>query len=102
MLGIGSKSAFAYTNTFTIISRYNGTETLYQAFIDETNVGVLPPFHQNQPLKLVYQYYISIKADNFNQFQKSIIDFFQYIDYRPEFLGVVIQIPQYKIIASRH
>ena len=98
MLGIGSKSAFAYTNTFTIISRYNGTETLYQAFIDETNVGSIATISSKPTLETGLSVHISIKADNFNQFQKSIIDFFQYIDYRPEFLGVVIQIPQYKII----
>ena len=32
--GIGSKSPFAYTDTFTIISRYNGVETTYSAFIN--------------------------------------------------------------------
>lgn len=98
MLGIGSKSAFAYTNTFTIISRHNGVETLYQAFIDETNVGSIATISSKPTLESGLSIHISIKSDNFNQFQKSIIDFFQYIDYRPEFLGVAIQIPEHKII----
>ena len=39
MLGLGSKSAFCYVNSFMIVSRHNGTEYTYQAYIDETNVG---------------------------------------------------------------
>ena len=32
--GIGSKSPFAYTESFTIVSRYNGVKTTYSAFIN--------------------------------------------------------------------
>ena len=32
--GIGSKSPFAYTDSFTVISRYNGVSTTYSAFIN--------------------------------------------------------------------
>ena len=32
--GIGSKSPFAYTETFTIVSRYNGMKATYSAFIN--------------------------------------------------------------------
>jgi hypothetical protein len=34
--GVGSKSPFAYTEGFTVISRYNGTSTVYSCFFDES------------------------------------------------------------------
>ena len=37
--GIGGKSAFAYTDCFTVISNYNGTERHYNAVIDESRCG---------------------------------------------------------------
>ena len=39
MMGLGSKSAFCYTNTFTIVSHYEGVKKSYLAYIDETNIG---------------------------------------------------------------
>jgi len=38
-LGIGCKSAFAYTDTFTVTSWYEGKKRVYVAVLDETNVG---------------------------------------------------------------
>jgi len=38
-LGLGCKSAFAYTDAFTINSWHKGIHSIYSAFIDETNVG---------------------------------------------------------------
>lgn len=32
-LGLGSKSPFSYTDSFTIVSRFNGVESLYSAYI---------------------------------------------------------------------
>lgn len=45
-MGIGSKSAFAYTDTFTITSFYGGTKTVYLAVIDATNIGKLSKVHE--------------------------------------------------------
>lgn len=45
-LGLGSKSAFAYSDTFTIISHHGGLKSLYVAAIDTTNVGTLVKLHE--------------------------------------------------------
>lgn len=37
--GLGSKSAFSYVNSFTIVSFFNGMKSVYEAYIDETNIG---------------------------------------------------------------
>lgn len=40
-LGLGSKSPFAYTSSFSIESRYNGQKRMYAAFINESGVPAL-------------------------------------------------------------
>lgn len=41
MLGIGSKSGFAYSDTFTVISRHGGRKRTYVAALDESEKGTL-------------------------------------------------------------
>lgn len=38
-LGLGSKSAFAYSDNFTITTWHGGHKLIFKAFIDETNLG---------------------------------------------------------------
>ncbi len=38
-LGLGSKSAFAYGDNFVINSYYNGVKTIYNAYIDPSQIG---------------------------------------------------------------
>ena len=39
MFGLGSKSAFAYGDSFTINSYHNGVLSVYEAYLDETDLG---------------------------------------------------------------
>ena len=98
MLGIGSKSAFSYTNSFTIISRYEGTETIYTAYIDESNIGTIATIYSKPTNESGLSIHISTQKNDFEQIRKSIIEFFKYIDYRPEFLGAEIYIPEPKSV----
>ena len=41
MLGIGSKSAFAYADSFTIVSKHAGKQRTYVAVLDESEKGVI-------------------------------------------------------------
>jgi len=98
MLGIGSKSAFAYTKSFTIKSRHKGTETVYQAFIDESNIGTIAQIHSQPTEETGLSVHVTIQRDDFNQLNSSIEEFFKYISYRPEFLGSAISIEKPKNI----
>ena len=98
MLGIGSKSAFAYTKSFTVKSRYNGTETIYTAFIDESNIGTIAPIHSQPTDETGLSIHVTIQRDDFKQLHSSVEEFFKYIDYRPEFLGSATFIPKPKYI----
>lgn len=46
MLGIGSKSAFAYADTFTITSFHGGVRSEYVAVIDESQKGAISLLHE--------------------------------------------------------
>lgn len=46
MLGIGSKSAFSYTDSFTIVSCHGGTKSTYVAAIDATEKGLVNLLHE--------------------------------------------------------
>lgn len=41
MLGLGSKSAFCYTQNFTITSFHEGTKYIYESYVDESQLGVI-------------------------------------------------------------
>lgn len=100
MLGIGSKSAFAYKNTFTIVSRHNGIETTYNAFIDESNVGKISEINSIPTTESGLSVHIAIGSSDVKQFETALIKFFKYIDYRPEFIGAEIKLPQLKSIVD--
>lgn len=48
-LGLGSKSPFAYTDRFTVESRFNGMKMLYSAFINERGIPALVKLCEDQP-----------------------------------------------------
>ncbi|MGG2329383.1 hypothetical protein ACE40V_23815, partial [Salmonella enterica] len=48
-LGIGSKSAFCYTDSYQITSFFNGVVNVYDAHIDESNIGVVTRIVDNEP-----------------------------------------------------
>ena len=39
MMGLGSKSAFCYSDSFTIVSYNNGEKKVYSAYIDDSGIG---------------------------------------------------------------
>jgi len=100
MLGIGSKSAFSYTNSFTIISRHEETETVYSAYIDESNIGTIATIYSKPTNESGLSIHIATHKNDFEQFSKSIVQFFKYIDYRPEFLGAEIYIQKPKSLIN--
>jgi len=46
MMGIGSKSGFAYSDSFTVISSHGGVKRTYVAVLDESDKGVINLLHE--------------------------------------------------------
>ena len=99
MLGIGSKSAFAYTNNFTIVSRHEGTEYTYGAYIDETNIGAISLISSQPTKETGLSIHITVPEKDWNEFTDSCVEFFRDISYTPKFINsneAKTEIEQYK------
>lgn len=85
MLGIGSKSAFAYTNNFTVISRHNGIEYTYGAYIDETNIGAISLISSQPTKESGVSIHISVPEKDTRAFLTTCYEFFKNLSYEPIF-----------------
>jgi len=85
MLGLGSKSAFAYTNTFIITSYNNGIKSVYNAFIDESNKGVVSLVSTEGTDETGIEICIPIKSEDSKQLYDKCYNFFKYWDVTPSF-----------------
>ena len=56
MLGIGSKSAFAYNDSFTITSWHGGTKSVYHAVLDESNIGKVMKIYEGSLAEHLSEY----------------------------------------------
>lgn len=87
MLGIGSKSAFSYTTSFTVSSWHGGTKKVYNATLDEQDIGVIQLMHEEEcdPSRTGIEVKVPIKKDDFNDFLQRARHLFPYFDPLPKF-----------------
>jgi len=89
-LGLGSKSPFAYTKSFTTTSYYNGKQYTYIAAIDDTGVPTLNLIHStdtNEPNGLEIGF--AVKQYDFHEFSQKAIRVFHYFKRKPIITGGV-------------
>ena len=70
--GLGAKTPFSYSDTFSIITNYNGVKYNYSCFIDETKVGKLALFSESptdEPNGT--EIIVPVKPADFNSFRDS-------------------------------
>ena len=85
MMGIGSKSAFAYSDTFTITSWHGGVCSLYSATLDPTNKGVINLLHEYKcGDETGIQIDIPVRSQDFWSFENNSKYLFKYFSPRPE------------------
>jgi hypothetical protein len=83
-LGLGSKSPFAYTKSFSTTSYYNGTKYAYIAAMDESGVPTLNLFDTsptNEPNGLEISF--AVKQFDFNEFSTKSKRIFHYFKTKP-------------------
>ena len=83
-LGLGSKSPFAYTKSFTTSSYYNGTKYTYIAAIDDSGVPTLNLFNtcetdEANGLEISF----AVKNHDFTEFTNKAIRIFHYFRMKP-------------------
>ena len=84
MLGIGSKSAFAYADNFTVTSWHGGQKAIYAAGLDD-NGGKISLLHEEacDPLLTGVEISIAVKDDDVEEFEDRARRLFQYMSPRP-------------------
>lgn len=87
-LGLGSKSAFAYTDSFSISSYKDGIESMYSAYIDETEVGKIALLARNSTTeKNGIKISISVLSGDFREFEKKTLTIAYYARVKPTIIG---------------
>lgn len=82
--GIGSKSAFAYSDSFSIISVVDGVIRTYQSYIDETRKGKISCLYEavsDQPNGTTI--IIPVKRYDYEKFEEKLIEITEFWDVRP-------------------
>lgn len=87
-LGIGSKSAFAYSDSYNIVSYIKGTRHVYLSYIDDSQLGVISavgsdPTTEEDGLEIV----IPVKKNDVNAFQAKALSAFVFYPVRPTIIG---------------
>jgi hypothetical protein len=85
MMGIGSKSGFAYSDTFTVVSWYGGMKRIYVAVLDETDSGTINLLGE-EPCgdEVGIEIQVPVKRRDIWEFQHKASSLFKYFTPRPE------------------
>lgn len=97
--GIGSKSPFAYSDSFTVESCYDGERKLYSCFIGEDGKPkIKTTFTQdtNQPNGLMVQ--LPVKYNDFYTFEKKCMNVMKHFKVTPNIVGRFCEFPDRKVI----
>ena len=88
MLGIGSKSAFAYGDNFLISTFKDGTKTVYNAYIDPSRRGVIAKIHEeetDEPSGVEIE--VAVKGDDVDDFRDKAYEIFQHYKVTPDIVN---------------
>jgi hypothetical protein len=83
-LGLGSKSAFSYVDSFTFTSYHGGMKTVYSAYIDETEIGkitrlTVEPSSEPSGIEIV----VNVKSGDYNTFHDRTFEVLRYFTPKP-------------------
>ena len=93
-LGLGSKSPFSYTDSFTIVSRYNGIESLYSAYIGvngEPSIQHILDIETSEPNGVEIKF--GVNDDDIKVFKEKAQIVFRAFKVHPDIIGNAEYIP---------
>tara|TARA_Y100001938_G_scaffold148347_1_gene231778 strand:+ start:3385 stop:5676 length:2292 start_codon:yes stop_codon:yes gene_type:complete len=97
MLGIGSKAAFAYGDNFVINSYIDGKKHIYNAYIDESQVGQISKVgEENSKEETGIEIVVSVKEDDTDEFVEKAKGLFKYFPVKPIIKGADETLFEYK------
>ena len=90
--GLGAKTPFAYSDSFTIKTNYNGKQYNYACFIDETKIGKLTLLSESDTTDPNgTEIIVPVKSFDFDAFSVASEQATRYWDVKPIFKGVSIE-----------
>ena len=93
-LGLGSKSPFSYTTSFSVISIVDGTKSSYSCYMDGKGEPQLQPFGSEQTDEPNgVEIHFPVKSEDFNKFRQEAEVVFRPFEVKPEVKGN----PNYKV-----
>ena len=93
-LGIGSKSAFAYSDSFTITSFFNGEKSMYVAVLTKDEKGridLLQRIPTKEQTGVLIQ--IAVRQEDIWEFKQKAQKFFMYFQPRPDINTQIPKLP---------
>jgi hypothetical protein len=87
MLGLGSKSAFCYVDSFTITSYNNGAKAVYNAYIDTTQIGKISLTHTEPTDETGLEIKVNVNTNDISTFNYEIFDFLKFFNPKPIILN---------------
>ncbi len=87
-LGLGSKSPFSYTDSFTVESRHNGTKRIYNAYLSEDGLPSIAKLHEeatDEPNGLTVKF--PVKGGDFYDFNEKAQLVLRWFKTRPTVKG---------------
>ncbi len=97
-LGVGSKSPFAYTDSFTVESRKDGKKRVYAAYLGSDNTPVISQMSEedtNDPNGLTVGF--PVKPDDFRDFTNEALSVYQSFKVIPILKGTSSKVEPVKI-----
>jgi hypothetical protein len=102
-LGLGSKSPFAYTDSFTVISRHKGVKNTYTCFIGKAGLPAISHFgsedtDEESGLEVTFP----VRTDDIDDFIRAATTVIYGFDVEPIMTGTVIVKEDREILFSGH
>lgn len=100
-LGLGSKSPFSYTQSFTVEAFFNGRRGVYNAHIGKDGMPAITlmmeePTEERNGLRVSFP----VKEQDINSFVKEAENVFRYFRTRPEIVGTELNIKPVEYLKS--
>jgi hypothetical protein len=93
MLGIGSKSGFAYSDSFTVTSYYGGSKRTYVAVLDPSEKGLINLLCEEPSTETGVEISIAVRPSDLRNFEHTAKTLFKYFVPRPDINTELPQLP---------
>lgn len=95
MLGIGSKSGFSYSDSFTVTSFHGGMKKIFVAVLDETEKGIIQQLHE-EPCgeETGIEIKMAVKPLDIAEFTTTAQTLYQYFVPRPDINTEIPPLPE--------